>query len=405
MRLYNTLTGRLEDFTPRTPGTPVTIYACGITPYDVSHLGHALVGLTYDVLTRYLQYCGYATRYVQNVTDIDDDILRKAAEVGVPWDELGRQQTAAYLEAMDRLNIRRPDVYPKATEETPGMIAIIGRLLERGHAYERGGNIYFRVASDPEYGKLSRYDREEMLRIAAERGGKPDDPLKDDPLDFLLWQAAAPGGPSWPSPWGPGRPGWHIECSAMSMRYLGETVDIHGGGSDLIFPHHESEIAQSEGSTGKPFVRYWMHVGMLRYEGEKMSKSLGNLVMVPQLLEHYSPDAIRLCLLGHRYRDSWDFEEGAMEDAQALADELAVAVRLEDAPEGMAEEERGIVDSELTRFEFRRAMDDDLDTPAAVAVLREHAWQIRAGQERGSDIREAQESLRELADVLGLTLS
>ncbi|CAA9589437.1 MAG: Cysteinyl-tRNA synthetase, partial [uncultured Thermomicrobiales bacterium] len=246
MRLYNTLTSSVEEFTPRGPALPVTIYACGVTPYMVSHLGHALVGLTYDVLTRYLQFRGLATCYVQNVTDIDDDILRKAAEIDVPWDELGRRETAAYLDAMDRLNIRRPDVYAKATEETAKMIEIIGALLERGLAYEREGNVYFRVAADPDYGKLSRYDRAEMLEVARERGGKPDDPLKDDPLDFLLWQAAAPGEPTWPAPWGAGRPGWHIECSAMSMRYLGETIDIHGGGADLIFPHHESEIAQSE---------------------------------------------------------------------------------------------------------------------------------------------------------------
>ncbi len=401
MRLYNTMSGRVEEFTPRGPDEPVTIYACGITPYDVSHLGHALVGLTYDVLVRYLHSCGYRTRYVQNVTDIDDDILRKAAEVGVPWDELGRQQTAAYLEAMDRINIRRPDVYPRATEETAKMIALIGALLERGHAYEREGNVYFRVASDPGYGKLSRYDRGEMLAIAAERGGKPDDPLKDDPLDFLLWQAAAPGEPSWPTPWGPGRPGWHIECSAMSMRYLGETIDIHGGGSDLIFPHHESEIAQSEGVTGAPFVRYWMHVGMLRYEGEKMSKSLGNLVLVPRLLERYSPDAIRLCLLAHRYRDSWDFAYPQMDDAQQLAEQLRAALAASDQGDGA---DAGIAVDAL-RARFRAALDDDLDTPAALTVLRDLADQIRAGQSRGADLRPAGVLLRESGDLLGLTLS
>jgi L-cysteine:1D-myo-inositol 2-amino-2-deoxy-alpha-D-glucopyranoside ligase len=310
MRLYNTATGQVEEFTPRGPDVPVTIYACGITPYDVSHLGHALVCLTYDVLGRYLRYRGFQTRYVQNVTDIDDDILKRAARDGVPWDELGRTQTERYLATMDRLNMLRPDVYAKATEETDKMIEIISGLLEDGLAYNKGGNIFFRVKNDPNYGKLSKLDRDEMLRLAAERGGKPHDPLKDDPLDFLLWQAAAPGEPTWPSPWGPGRPGWHIECSAMAMRYLGDTIDIHGGGSDLIFPHHESEIAQSEGYTGKePFVRYWMHVGMLRYQGEKMSKSLGNLVMAPVLLETYSPDAIRLALLSHRYRESWEYEE------------------------------------------------------------------------------------------------
>jgi L-cysteine:1D-myo-inositol 2-amino-2-deoxy-alpha-D-glucopyranoside ligase len=410
MRLYNTLTGSVEEFTPRGPALPVTIYACGVTPYMVSHLGHALVGLTYDVLTRYLQFRGLATRYVQNVTDIDDDILRKAAEIDVPWDELGRRETAAYLDAMDRLNIRRPDVYAKATEETAKMIEIIGALLERGLAYEREGNVYFRVAADPDYGKLSRYDRAEMLEVARERGGKPDDPLKDDPLDFLLWQAAAPGEPTWPAPWGAGRPGWHIECSAMSMRYLGETIDIHGGGADLIFPHHESEIAQSEGYSGQPFVRYWMHVGMLRYEGEKMSKSLGNLVLAPDLLQRYSADAIRLCLLSHRYRESWDFEEGQMPPAQALADELRRAAREPGEAGGggavtSARAIHDVIDTDAVRARFIAAMDDDLDTPAAVRVLEGLAAGICDDAACAGDMREARATLRELAGVLGLTLA
>lgn len=401
MRLYNTMSGRVEEFTPRGPETPVTIYACGITPYDVSHLGHALVCLTYDVLVRYLQYHGHQTRYVQNVTDIDDDILRKAAELGIPWDELGRQQTARYLEAMDRINIRRPDVYPKATEEIPKMIELIGGLLAHGHAYERNGSIYFRVSSDPDYGRLSRHSRQEMLAIAAERGGNVDDPLKDDPLDFLLWQGARPGEPFWEAPWGPGRPGWHIECSAMSMRYLGDTIDIHGGGSDLIFPHHESEIAQSEGVTEQPFVRFWMHVGMLRYEGEKMSKSLGNLVLVPDLLERYSPDAIRLGLLSRRYRESWDFEQRVMDDAQALANTLKAAAKETTARDCVD----GTIDVEGLRARFLAALDDDFDTPAALVVLRELGSQIRDGQARNADARQGQALLRELADVLGLTLN
>ncbi len=397
MRLYNTMSGRIEDFTPRGTDVPVTIYACGITPYDVSHLGHALVGLTYDVLGRYLRYRGHQTRYVQNVTDIDDDILKRAARDGIAWDELGRTQTARYLETMDRLNILRPDVYAKATEETPKMVEIIGGLLERGLAYNKAGNIFFRVGGDPEYGKLSKYDRAEMLAIAAERGGKPNDPLKDDPLDFLLWQAAAPGEPTWPAPWGEGRPGWHIECSAMGMKYLGETIDVHGGGSDLIFPHHESEIAQSEGYTEHPFVRYWMHVGMLRYEGEKMSKSLGNLVMAPKLLEDYSPDAIRLCLLAHRYRDAWDYEDSAIEEAQALAD------LLHEAATGDPGDGPGTIDAAGARARFLAAMDEDLDTPNALLVLRELAGQIMQARANGAGSGEAQATLRELCEILGLT--
>ena len=398
MRLYNTMSGQIEEFTPRGADIPITIYACGITPYDVSHLGHALVGLTYDVLGRYLRYRGYQTRYVQNVTDIDDDILKRAARDGVTWDELGRTQTERYLATMDRLNILRPDVYARATEETEKMVEIIGGLLEDGLAYNKAGNIFFRVKNDGEYGKLSKYDREEMLAIAAERGGKPNDPLKDDPLDFLLWQAAAPGEPTWPSPWGPGRPGWHIECSAMSMKYLGETIDVHGGGTDLIFPHHESEIAQSEGFSHKPFVRFWMHVGMLRYEGEKMSKSLGNLVMAPKLLETHSPDAIRLCLFAHRYRDAWDYEDGAIVEAQALADRLKAAAT---APVGDA---AATIDTDDARARFIEAMDDDYNTPVVLVILRELADRILAASKKGEQVQQAQATLRELTDVLGLTL-
>jgi L-cysteine:1D-myo-inositol 2-amino-2-deoxy-alpha-D-glucopyranoside ligase len=398
MRLYNTMTGQIEEFTPRGPDVPITIYACGITPYDVSHLGHALVCLTYDVLGRYLRYRGYQTRYVQNVTDIDDDILKRAARDGVAWDELGRTQTERYLATMDRLNILRPDVYAKATEETEKMVEIIGGLLEDGLAYNKAGNIFFRVKKDADYGKLSKYDRDEMLAIAAERGGKPNDPLKDDPLDFLLWQASAPGEPTWPSPWGEGRPGWHIECSAMSMKYLGDTIDVHGGGTDLIFPHHESEIAQSEGFSKQPFVRYWMHVGMLRYQGEKMSKSLGNLVMAPKLLETYSPDAIRLCLFAHRYRDAWDYEDSAIEEAQGLADHLKAAAT---APVGAAP---ATIDSDGFRQRFIAAMDDDYDTPTVLVVLRELADQILAGSAQDASVQQAQATLRELAEVLGLTL-
>lgn len=398
MRLYNTMTGQVEEFVPRGADQPVTLYVCGITPYDVSHLGHALVGTTYDVLLRLLRYTGHATRYVQNVTDIDDDILRRAAEIHVPWDELGREQTALYLDTLDRLNVMRPDIYAKATEETAKMIEIIGGLLEGGHAYEREGHIYFRAASDPDYGALSKLDRAEMLSIAAERGGKVDDPLKDDPLDFLLWQAAAPGEPTWPSPWGPGRPGWHIECSAMSMRYLGDTIDIHGGGSDLIYPHHESEIAQSQCFSGQPFVRYWMHVGMLRCEGEKMSKSLGNLVMAPRLLETYSADAIRVCLMGRRYRESWDFDLEQMIAAQEFADRLRAAAHAEGGS-GAPVAVDGV------RETFVAALEDDLDTPAALAVLGDLKLQVETGQKQRRNLDDARALLRELSGVLGLTLS
>ncbi len=278
MKLFNTLTQSLEEFIPI--DNTVRIYVCGITPYDTTHLGHAFTYVSFDTLMRYLEYTGCKVKYVQNVTDIDDDILRKAREVGMAWDELGRRETERYLRDMDALNVRRPDVYAHASEETPTMIEIIQVLLAKGFAYENGGSVYYSVKRDAEFGGMARAiglnDYHAMLTIANERGNFPDDPRKRDPLDFVLWQAQAPGEPAWPSPWGPGRPGWHIECSAMSMRYLGPQLDIHGGGEDLAFPHHTCEIAQSEHFTGKaPFSRFWVHTGMVHQDGEKMSKSLG----------------------------------------------------------------------------------------------------------------------------------
>src|SRR6266436_7856078 len=287
MKLFNTLTQSLEDFVPLEDNL-VRMYVCGITPYDTTHLGHAFTYVSFDTLIRYLEFSGYTVEYVQNVTDVDDDVLRKARELNMPWDELGRRETQRYLDDMDALNVRRPDVYARATEEIPTMIEVIQVLIARGYAYECGGNVYFSVKQDPDFTVmphalgLNTYDA--MLKIANERGNFPDDPHKKDPLDFVLWQAQAPGEPAWPSPWGPGRPGWHIECSALSMRYLGPQIDIHGGGADLAFPHHTCEIAQSEHFTGKaPFARFWVHTGMVHQDGEKMSKSLGNLTLVGDL--------------------------------------------------------------------------------------------------------------------------
>ncbi|MBA2363175.1 MAG: cysteine--tRNA ligase, partial [Chloroflexia bacterium] len=326
MRLYDTLSGEARAFES---GPEVSVYVCGITPYDTTHLGHAFLYVVFDVLMRHLEARGHSVTYTQNVTDIDDDILRKAAELGMDYRELARRETERFQRDLAALNVRPPDHYPRATQEIDRMVDLIRRLVEHGNAYEREGNVYFRLSSYASYGALSKLDRAEMLELAAERGGNPDDPLRDDPLDFQLWQRAAPGEPSWPSPWSDGRPGWHIECSEMALRYLGQPVTIHGGGSDLIFPHHECERAQSESlNPADPFVRYWMHVGMLRYEGEKMSKSLGNLVLVGDLLEQYSPDAIRLALLSHHYRESWEYEHEVLTTAQSWADQLAAALEL-----------------------------------------------------------------------------
>jgi len=393
MKLFNTLTQSLEELVPLEDNT-VRIYVCGVTPYDTTHLGHAFTYVSFDTLIRYLESRGYNVKYVQNVTDIDDDILRKAREVGMEWDELGRIETERYLSDMDALNVRRPDVYPHATLETPMMIEIIQTLLARGYAYENEGNVYFSVQRDPDFGIMARAiglnDYSAMLTIANERGNHPDDPRKKDPLDFVLWQAQAPGEPAWPSPWGPGRPGWHIECSAMSIHYLGPQIDIHGGGADLAFPHHTCEIAQSEHFTGKsPFVRCWMHTGMVYQDGEKMSKSLGNLTLVSDLLKDYSADAIRVMLLNHHYRYPWE----------CFPADLRVATETV----GLFEQVRTIVGKQvdgtdsLLHGRFVAAMENDLNTPQALLLLRQAAETVVANH----DVNTGAEVLK-LIKVLGL---
>ncbi len=397
MQLFNTQTGRIERVSA--PGETVGMYVCGVTPYDTTHVGHAFTFLTFDILTRYLRATGQPVTYVQNVTDIDDDILRKAREVGLPWDELGRRETERFRQDMRDLNALDPDHYVRATDHIPQMLDLIERLVASRNAYAADGSVYFSVSSDPEFGKLSHLPLEAMLPLANERGNDPDDPKKRDPLDFVLWQATAPDEPSWPAPWGPGRPGWHIECSAMARRYLGDTIDIHGGGADLVFPHHECEIAQSENATGvEPFVRHWVHVGMVRYQGEKMSKSLGNLVLVREVLQNYSADALRLYLFSHGYRDPWEYVDEEIEPWSGLADDLREAV---DFPAYGTEDE---VDVSTFRERFFNALDDDLSTPVAIAALQEIGRAILEAPEE-EDVRDAQDTLRELADVLGLTLA
>ncbi len=378
MRLHNTETGRVE---PLDPGAgPLGIYVCGITPYDTTHLGHAFTYVTFDVLVRTLRAAGRTVRYVQNVTDVDDDIIRRARELGTTWDRLAREETALFQADMHALNVLPPDVFPRASETIEKIIALVSILETRGYAYRRGGQVYFRVASAPGYGRLSRLGAEQMKALSRERGADPDDPRKQDPLDFLLWQASAPGEPAWDSPWGGGRPGWHIECSAMALQHLGPQVDIHGGGSDLIFPHHESEIVQSEAVTGvQPFARIWMHVGMLRYRGEKMSKSLRNLVLVRDLLRRYDADSIRVTLLRHHYREVWEFtddELGAAAEWTARLRQAAMATR-DGRPDGPQD--------------VLAALEDDLDTPRALVVLE---GLLRHGEPGG----------RAAAGLLGLRL-
>jgi L-cysteine:1D-myo-inositol 2-amino-2-deoxy-alpha-D-glucopyranoside ligase len=397
MQLFNTQSGRIERFTPR-DGT-VGLYVCGITPYDTTHIGHAFTFLTFDILVRVMRHKGWDVTYVQNVTDIDDDILRKAKEVGLTWKQLGDRETARYLKDMRDLNWLEPDHYVRATDHIAEMLEITQTLIDNGHAYESGGNVYFSVSSDPEFGKLSHIPRDQMLPIANERGNTPEDPNKRDPLDFVLWQKSADDEPSWDSPYGPGRPGWHVECSAMASRYLGPSIDIHGGGADLIFPHHESEVAQSENAFGvEPFARTWVHVAMVGYNGEKMSKSLGNLVLVSNTLQNYTADALRLYLFSNHYRTPWTFEDEEMDRWATVAGDLVEAIDLS----GYGIENELDVSSERERF--LNAMDDDLNTPEAIEALREIASAILQSPE-DDDTRAAQRSLRELGDVLGLTLT
>ena len=396
MKIYNSLSQEIEIYQPR--GNEVSVYVCGITPYDTTHLGHAFTYISIDVLIRYLESQGLNVRYTQNVTDIDDDILRKAKEVGDDWRLVGDRWTAHYINDMKALNVRAPDYFPRATEYIDEIIVTVKDLLEAGVAYDSGGSVYFNIDSWPEFGKLSKIPRESMLQIANERGNFPDDPNKLDPLDFVLWQAQAPGEPAWDSPWGPGRPGWHIECSTMSTRLLGDTVDFHSGGGDLRFPHHECEIAQVEPITGqKPFVRYWIHIAMVYHEGEKMSKSLGNLVMVDDLLQQWTPDALRLYLGWHHYRESWSYDEQELKLAAEWSDKCLSAV-LADGGNGKPFEGHSYWAA------FTTAMDSDMDTPTASKVMGSLADEILQASEREEEIDGAQQLLKAMANIFGLSL-
>jgi L-cysteine:1D-myo-inositol 2-amino-2-deoxy-alpha-D-glucopyranoside ligase len=345
----------------------VTLYVCGITPYDAAHLGHAFTYSVFDTLVRYLRRRGHVVDYCQNVTDVDDDVLRRAARDGEDYLELGRRETAAFLRDMDALNIARPTRYPRATEEIPGMVAMAERLVAGGHAYEVDGWLFFDVSTYPAFGTLSGLGAEELRRLLAERGGDPDDPRKRHPLDFVVWQRSAPEEPSWPSPWGPGRPGWHLECSTMSLRYLGATIDLHGGGADLLYPHHESERAQSESANGVPFVRRWLHTGMVRHEGQKMSKSLGNLVFPRELLRDQEPAAIRLALLSHHYSASWEFDPDELKQAGERLESWRRA-SLPPRPHPPAAGDTGPRPGALPD-EVDRALAGNLDTPAALEAV------------------------------------
>jgi L-cysteine:1D-myo-inositol 2-amino-2-deoxy-alpha-D-glucopyranoside ligase len=349
MRLHDTAR---QAVVPFEPGPLVTMYTCGITPYDATHLGHAATYLTYDVLQRRLRDRGHDTRCVRNITDVDDSILGKARELGIHYLDLAAREISRFDGDMEVLRVLPSWSEPRATSAIADIRGFIGMVLDRGHAYQAGGAVYFDVSTWPKFGRISNLPRATMLEYARERGGNPDDPNKRSPLDFVLWQPSADDEPSWESLWGPGRPGWHIECSALALRELGTTIDLHGGGHDLVFPHHECESAQSEAATGEPFVRHWMHQAMVRKDGEKMSKSLGNLVFVSDLRQQWDPRAIRLAVSRHHYRDPWDWHDDLMPEAQARLERWLAAGEGDGGLHGV-----------------RAALDDDLDTPAAIAVI------------------------------------
>ncbi len=349
VRLYDTARGSVVPFDV---GPVVTMYTCGITPYDSTHLGHAATYLSYDVLQRRLRDLGHETRCVRNVTDVDDSILGRARELGVHYLDLAAAEVARFDNDMVTLSMLPSWSEPRATSAIADIRGFIGMVLESGYAYEAGGAVYFEVARFDGFGFLSGYSREKMVELASERGGNVEDPHKRDPLDFVLWQPSLPDEPAWESLWGRGRPGWHIECSALCLRELGTTIDLHGGGADLIFPHHECEAAQSEAATGVPLVRHWMHQAMVHMDGEKMSKSLGNLVFVSDLAREWDPRAIRLAVISQHYRVEWEWNDSLV----ATADEQVR--RWVGAGRGS-----GALD------EVRRALDDDLDTPGAIAAI------------------------------------
>jgi cysteinyl-tRNA synthetase len=421
IKVYNTLTGKKEQFVPLAPGK-VNMYACGVTVYDYSHVGHARGAVAFDVIQRYFRRKGYGVTYVRNFTDVDDKIINRAREESVSAAEVARKYIDAYQEDMKRLGVGRADVEPRATEHIAEMIQVIKRLVEKGHAYVVDGDVYFRVSSFQDYGKLSKRNLEDL-----KAGARVEiDERKYDPLDFALWKASKPGEPAWDSPWGPGRPGWHIECTAMAFKHLGETFDIHAGGKDLIFPHHENEIAQSEAYSGKRFVNYWLHNGFVNINQEKMSKSLGNFFTIREILDKYDAEIVRLFLLSTHYRSPIDFSDANLKDARAgldrfytmkegltgfLAGKKKPAVKPEEV---ITVEDRALYEKIVNLPKaFEEAMDDDFNTALAVGQIYDlvrdvnrFIADVKHKNEQAATLIlfAAQESFNSVAQTLGIFL-
>ena len=391
LSIYNTLSKTKEPFKPLVDNQ-VRMYVCGMTVYDFCHIGHARVMVAFDVVSRWLRHRGYDVTYVRNITDIDDKIIRRANENGEPFEALVERMIAAMHEDEARLCVLRPDIEPRATQHIDGMFRMIQTLIDKGYAYAPGnGDVYYRVGKFEGYGKLSRRKIED-LKIGARI---EVDEAKEDPLDFVLWKGAKPGEPSWQSPWGAGRPGWHIECSVMSTCCLGETFDIHGGGPDLVFPHHENEIAQSEAATGKPYANAWMHAGAVRVDGEKMSKSLGNFFTIREVLEKYSPEVVRYLLVSSHYRSPINYSEDSLREAKGALE------RFYNGLKGLPE--AAVHGGEAFEERFVAAMDDDFNTPEACAVLFEMVREVNRLRE--IDVQAAAglaARLKALAGLLGV---
>ena len=413
MKIYNTLTGKKEEFITLAPDV-VGMYACGVTVYDHCHIGHARSAVVFDVIRRYLKYKGFDVTYVRNFTDIDDKIINRAKQEGISWDAVAGKYTEEYYKDMEMLGVARADVEPKATEHIPEIITIVQGLIDKGFAYETDGSVYFIVDKFPQYGKLSKRDKEEMVA-----GARVEvDERKNNPLDFALWKRSKNGEPFWDSPWGPGRPGWHIECTAMSIKHLGESFDIHGGGADLLFPHHENEIAQSEAYTGKPFAKYWVHNGFITIDKEKMSKSLGNFFTIKEVLDKYDPEVLRFFLLSTHYRSPIEFSDELLREAESSIDRYyTTVVRISDSLEkeyGTSREcsKAGKVFEEiLLSFEkkFEEAMDDDFNTALALGHVFELVREANrfldhkpSGSKDSGLLLKSKELLQGTGDILNL---